>query len=167
MAIVLHTMAGTLAGSDSWFNSPNNTTKSSAHYGVGLRADQPISQYVSLEHSAHANGIQEASAIWPSVFGSDWANDETISVETEDTDAAHPSHNAPVSDVQYARVLALCQRVILPAAPTITHLATHRSISPGSRCHCPGNRWLGPGGTGGRFYELAAALRLKPLVGTC
>lgn len=160
-------MAGTLAGSDAWFNSPNNTSQSSAHYGVGLREAQPISQYVSLAHSAHANGIQEAGAVWPSVFGADWANDETVSVETEDTAPGTGLGGASVTDVQYRRVLALCARVILPANPDMTHLATHRSISPQSRCNCPGNRWLGPNGRGGPFFELAAALRLKPLVGAC
>lgn len=53
-ALVLHIMAGTLAGCDNWFNNPANT-QASAHYGFGRQGEQH--QYVAVAESAWANGI--------------------------------------------------------------------------------------------------------------
>lgn len=50
---VLHIMAGTLEGTDSWFASPNS--KVSAHFGIGKSGE--IHQYVDTLKSAWANGI--------------------------------------------------------------------------------------------------------------
>jgi N-acetyl-anhydromuramyl-L-alanine amidase AmpD len=154
-AIVLHTMSGTLAGSDSWFHS--NPLQVSAHFGVGL--DGEVHQYVSLADTSHANGILEPGERWSRHFGADWVNDETVGIETEDTDANHPAHNAPVSDAEYASVLAVCQ-LVLSLNPGIHTLATHASISPLSRVNCPGPRWI----ASGRFAALASALGLQTLL---
>lgn len=158
-------MAGSMAGSASWFNSPNNKSMSSAHFGNPLIGGV-VDQYVGMENSAHANGIQEPGNAWAPLFGRDWANDETIQVEN--ADVYDDGRAAPiVTNEQYATGLRLCAAVILPANPGITHLATHRSISPSSRCNCPGDRWLGKDGKSGPFFELAFELRLKTLVGEC
>lgn len=154
-AIVLHTMSGTLAGSDSWFHS--NPLQVSAHFGVGLTG--AVHQYVSLEDTSHANGILEAGERWSAHFGRDWVNDETVGIETEDTDAGHPNHNALVTAAQYASTLAVC-RLILASNPSIHTLATHASISPQSRVNCPGPRWFASGG----FASLANELGLKVLL---
>jgi len=53
LAIVIHVMDGTLAGTDAWFNNP--TAQVSAHYGVGING--AIHQYVSEEDAAFHAGI--------------------------------------------------------------------------------------------------------------
>src|SRR5262245_14115279 len=55
VAIVLHTMAGTLASCDSWFN--NQSSQVSSHFGIGLGGEQQ--QYVHLQDGSWANGIIE------------------------------------------------------------------------------------------------------------
>ena len=52
-AIVIHIMAGTLVGTDSWFN--NVKSQVSAHYGIGKNGE--IHQYVKEEDSAWHAGI--------------------------------------------------------------------------------------------------------------
>jgi N-acetylmuramoyl-L-alanine amidase len=55
IAIVNHIMEGTLAGTDAWFNSAENTGGVSAHFGVGK--DGRIHQYVGLNDAARHAGI--------------------------------------------------------------------------------------------------------------
>lgn len=50
--IVLHVMAGSLAGTDSWFATP--TSQVSANYGIGFNGE--IHQYVKDEDTAWAQG---------------------------------------------------------------------------------------------------------------
>lgn len=50
--IVIHVMAGTLAGTDAWFQNPK--AKVSAHYGVSATA---IHQYVKEEDRAYHAGV--------------------------------------------------------------------------------------------------------------
>lgn len=146
-AIVIHTMGGSLRSTDEWFKS--NPVQVSAHYGIGL--DGRAHQYVSLDHSAHANGIQEPGAKWPLRFGADWANDETISVETEDLN----DPNQPVTDSQYASVLSVCRRAVaLNPGMVVT---SHHIISPQSRANCCGKRWI----ASGRLAKLASDLGLE------
>lgn len=52
-AVVNHISAGTMAGMDAWFTSPDNRV-SSAHFGVAR--DGRIHQYVAIERMAWANG---------------------------------------------------------------------------------------------------------------
>ena len=141
-------MAGSLAGADSWFANP--ASQVSAHFGVGV--DGTVHQYVRLATSAWANGIKEPGHRWP------WdgnPNSVTVSIETED----FGNGLQPVTDSQYAAVLGVC-RMVLAEYPGITHIATHASISPQSRPHCPGNRWI----ASGRFHQLAETLGLTALV---
>lgn len=56
--IVIHIMAGTLAGTDSWFASP--ASQVSAHYGIGVNGE--IHQYVQEKDKAwHAGRILNPS----------------------------------------------------------------------------------------------------------
>jgi len=146
VAIVLHTMAGTLAGTDSWF--AQSASQVSAHFGVGL--DGTIHQYVAWDCRAWANGIIETGNQWEPLFGSENPNNRTVSIETEDLG----SGATPVTDAQYASVLAI-GRLALARFPSITHLVGHNVISPASRPNCPGARW-----TASRFAILEWELDL-------
>src|SRR5262249_52156602 len=78
VAVVVHTMAGTLSGCDSWFANP--ASQVSSHFGIGLDGVQH--QYVSLSNSSWANGILEDGNSWPGTPAS--ANYQTVAIETED-----------------------------------------------------------------------------------
>lgn len=142
-------MGGSLAGTDSWFN--NLASEVSAHYGVGL--DGAIHQYVAVQDTAWANGILEPSNRWPSAYPGN-PNRWSVSIETEDKGRG----DMPVSAEQYAAVLAL-GRQLVHDHPSIRVLAAHRVISPRTRPHCPGARWI----EAGHFARLAAALGLQAL----
>jgi N-acetylmuramoyl-L-alanine amidase len=59
LGIVIHVMAGTLAGTDSWFSNP--TAKVSAHYGIGVKGE--LHQYVSENDTAfHAGTVVNPTA---------------------------------------------------------------------------------------------------------
>lgn len=53
LGICIHTMVGTLAGTDAYFRNP--TTQASSHYGVDLTADT-VYQWVEEKHQAWAQG---------------------------------------------------------------------------------------------------------------
>lgn len=151
IAIVIHTEAGSEAGTAAYF--VQNSSQVSAHFGVGL--DGRDDEFVQLNDCAWANGIREPGNAWdahglPNVN----PNYLTVSIETEDQ-----GNNAePVTDAQYATVLANC-RLAMVAYPSIVWLLGHRDISPQSRAHCPGTRWISTG----RFAELASELGLNTL----
>jgi len=149
VAIVVHTMAGTLAGCDSWFQNP--ASQVSAHYGIGLSGEQH--QYVALQDGAWANGILEPGNEWVSIVGNAQnPNYQTVSIETED----NGSSATAVTDEQYAGTLAV-SRLALGAYPSIRYLMGHDVISPSSRSQCCGNRWW----DSGRFSQLAQDLGLE------
>jgi len=50
--VVIHVMAGSLAGTDSWFANPKSQV--STHYGIGLQGQ--VHQYVLEENTAWGNG---------------------------------------------------------------------------------------------------------------
>lgn len=146
IAIVIHTMGGNLAGSDSWFTTFAADSQTSAHYGVGLNGE--IHQYVNLSQSAWANGVLEHGNKWPLNINPNLA---TISIETED----HGNPHEPVTSEQLNAV-AYCCKVAIEKYSTIGTLMTHRAISPSSRVNCPGTRW-----TSGPIQQLAALLDLE------
>lgn len=151
IAIVLHTMGGSLAGTDSWFANPSSSV--SAHFGVGLKGD--VHQYVDLANMAWANGILETMNCWPGP-GSVNPNLLSVSIETEDLGVAAQA----VTPAQYAAVLG-CARLALAAYPTIVWLLGHNDISPVTRSNCPGGRWR----ANGKFDQLARELGLKAVGG--
>lgn len=137
-------MGGYLAGTDSWFTTPDSQV--SAHYGVGLNGE--IHQYVAETMAAWANGILEAGNRWPF---SQYINPNyrTISIETED----NGSGLTPVTVAQFEAVFSLCKGI--SDRWPITHLIAHDAISPHSRVNCPGPRW-----TADRMGVIAKALTL-------
>lgn len=146
-ALVVHTMAGTLAGCDSWFQNP--AAQVSSHYGVGLQGQ--AHQYVHLRDTAWANGILEPGNTWP---GQPYnVNAQTVSIETED----NGSGSTPVTEEMYQSTLALA-RLALQTYPGIGWLLGHHCISPQSRTNCPGARWR----DSGQFDRLARDLHLSP-----
>lgn len=148
VAIVVHTMAGTLSSCDSWFNNPSSQV--SAHFGIGLRGEQH--QYVHLQDGSWANGILEPGNRWvPLVGNSQNPNYQTVSIETED----NGSGATEVTDEQYAGVLAVA-RLAQQSYPNIRYLMGHNCISPQSRSACCGNRWWDSA-----FQELADDLGLE------
>src|SRR5215471_7833144 len=118
VAIVVHTMAGTLASCDAWFQNP--ASQVSSHYGIGLQGQQH--QCVKL------------------VGNSANPNYQTVTIETED----NGSGATPVTDQQYAGTLAVA-RLAMQTYPGIQYLMSHRTISPSSRSQCCGNRWWDSG----------------------
>lgn len=131
IAIVIHTMSGTLAGCDSWFKNP--ASEVSAHYGVGLNGE--IHQYVAAYDTAWANGNLEFGNVWVGTPGVN-PNKQTISIETEDLG----DNDMEVTDALEGSVQKLAMWLV-SQYPTIKYLVTHRSISPKSRPNCPGHRW--------------------------
>lgn len=147
IALVIHTMGGSLAGTDSWFN--NVASQVSAHYGVGLNGD--IHQYVRLEDGAWANGVLEPGNTWMGPPGVN-PNLLTVGVETEDLGKG----DQPVTEEEYASTLQAA-RVALATYPSIRYLITHTVISPQTRPNCCGARWV----ASGQFQRLADALGLE------
>jgi N-acetyl-anhydromuramyl-L-alanine amidase AmpD len=149
VAIVLHRMAGTLAGCDVWFAQP--ASQVSAHFGIGLNGEQH--QYVALADSAWANGILEPGNTWPGPSGN--PNFQTISIETED----NGSGATPVTAEQFEATLEVAN-LAKQTFPSIRWLLRHTDISPQSRPDCCGKRWV----DSGRFRELAQRLDLETTI---
>jgi len=149
VALVIHTMAGTLSSCDNWFKNP--ASQVSSHYGIGLKGEQH--QYVNLWDGSWANGILEPGNKWVGIIGNSAnPNYQTVTVETED----NGSGSTPVTDEQYNSTLAVCQ-LAMQSYPNIGYLMGHNVISPSSRSQCCGNRWW----DSGRFQALADALGLE------
>lgn len=151
VAIVVHTMAGSLVGCDSWFANPQSQV--SSHYGVGLGGE--LHQYVELQDGAWANGVLEPGATWTEIVNSANPNYQTVSIETEDL--GNPKQE--VTEEQFEATAAAC-RLALEMYPGIKYLMTHTVISPQSRPNCCGARWV----DSGRFDELADLFDLEPIV---
>jgi len=140
IAVVLHTMAGTIDSCDSWFSTPRSQV--STHYGVGL--DGAIHAYVRTSDTAWGNGILEAGNSWPGRAG---INPNRLSVSIETEDWGDPAQE--VTDDEYAAVRTLV-RTVHARHPSIAYLVGHDEIAPQSRAHCPGDRWR----ASGRFQQL-------------
>jgi LysM repeat protein len=147
IALVIHTMGGTLPGAMGEF--ANSFSGASAHFGIGLNGR--IQQYVDLSDRAWANGVLESGNVWPGPAGIS-PNDLTISIETEDL--GDPEQ--PVTEAQYEATLKI-SRLIVSRYPSIRYLLTHRAISPQTRPDDPGPRWVARG----QLTALANALGLK------
>jgi LysM repeat protein len=147
IALVIHTMGGSMIGAQGQFASISSGT--SAHFGIGL--DGRVQQYVQLSDRAWANGWLEDGHSWP---GPVWVNpnDLTVSIETED----FGSPDQAVTDAQF-QATARIGRLVLSQYPSIRYLMTHRAISPQSRAEDPGPRWLAKG----KMEALANTLGLK------
>jgi N-acetylmuramoyl-L-alanine amidase len=137
-------MSGTLRGTDSWFRNP--ASQVSAHFGIGMGGE--VHQYVDLGNVAWSNGVLEVGNRWAALLRIGGTsnlvginpNALTISIETED----FGSPRAAVSLAQLRAVLAVSQAILM-RFPSINVLTGHDVISPGSRAHCPGDRWRSDG----------------------
>lgn len=150
IALVIHTMAGTLAGSDAWLTNPESAV--SAHFGIGLGGQ--VHRYVHPTDTAWSNGLLEPGNRWPGPSGIN-PNRLTLSIETEDRGNPHQ----PVTEAQYAATLGI-GRYLKSLYPSLRYLLRHADITPRSRAGCPGARWT----ESGRFAQLAGALGLETLV---
>jgi N-acetyl-anhydromuramyl-L-alanine amidase AmpD len=157
IAFVLHTEAGGESGTVAEFLS--SAAQFSAHYVA--RLDGSLDCYVDPFDRSWCNGILEPGNRWAlladecGVDSSLNPNHVTVSCETED----NGDPTLPVSDAQYDAVLYAAWEAKLRYPKSLRYLARHADISPQSRTHCPGDRWL----ASGRFQMLADALGLRTL----
>jgi N-acetylmuramoyl-L-alanine amidase len=128
MAIVLHLMDGTLAGTDAWFANPD--AKVSAHYGIGK--DGKIHQYVKEEDTAfHAGRV--ADSIWlPAMLGVN-PNVFTIGVEHEGRPEDKVSDAMVTASAQL--VAEICKRWGIPIDRS--RIVGHREIYAAKSCPGP------------------------------
>ena len=140
--IVVHTMAGTLAGCDSWFANP--AAEAGTHFGVGRNGE--VHQYFDLTQGPFAHGRIEPgfTARLVAENGTDVnPNWYLIGIEHDDLGSAAPPTEAQLE--ASARLAAVLFREhILPhagvtgAAIDHDHILRHAHISPQSRPFCPG-----------------------------
>lgn len=149
IAIVVHTMGGSLGSTDNWFNDPTNND-ASAHFGVGLNGE--VHGYVKTTDRAWANGVVEDGNTWFGPHGVN-PNNVTVSIETEDLN----DPNQAVSDAQWDSVVSVAQTIKEQYPDSIKYVTSHSVISPSSRAHCCGTRWIGSG----RLAALADKLGLE------
>lgn len=133
VAVVLHTMAGCMAGTRDWYKNP--AAKASAHYGIGF--DGAIDQYVSEDDSAYACGAINRPT-WPLIglMGGVNPNRWTINVELE----GYPGD--PITSAQMISLLWLvrdiCGRHPIPMDGD--RIVGHYRIDSVNRPECPGPR---------------------------
>jgi N-acetyl-anhydromuramyl-L-alanine amidase AmpD len=129
IAIVDHIMAGTLIGTDAWFN--NRNSRVSAHFGVGKNGE--IHQYVDIKNTAwHAGNVRNPD--WSLLIPNVNPNLYTIGIEHEG------QTGDIITEVQYQSTLTLHrwlieQLGIISGSETI--IAHHR-IDSVNKARCPG-----------------------------
>ncbi len=106
--VVIHIMAGSLAGTVAWFKNP--ASQVSSHYGVGLNGE--VVQFVKEEDTAWANGRvnNPTSKIVKEKGGN--PNNYSISIEHEGYDLS----KAPQSQIDASKELIkdICERNGIP-----------------------------------------------------
>lgn len=126
--VVIHIMAGSLAGTDSWFASPKSGV--SSNYGVGLNGE--IHQYVADENMAWANGIINnptfkllKAGVNPNLY--------TLSIENEGQDLG----KAPEAQLNALAglVASLMTRWNIPCDRD--HLIGHYQVDGVKKINCP------------------------------
>lgn len=130
IAIVDHIMAGTLAGTDSWFANP--ASQVSSHFGVGKNGE--THQYVDLKNAAWANGVV-ARPNWPLLIPGVNPNYYTVSIE-------HEGYSGDVMpEAQYQASLALHRWLIelLGLGVTRDTIIGHYRIDSVNKASCPGS----------------------------
>ena len=131
LAIVIHIMDGTLAGTDAWFNDPNSHV--SSNYGVGKSGE--IHQYVNETDSAAAQGVVDRAkakvvldnpGINPNLF--------CISIEHEGFSGQALTNKQKQSSV--ALIADIAKRNNIPLDKD--HVIPHHSIRFSKPCPGPG-----------------------------
>lgn len=129
IAIVDHIMAGTLTGTDSWFN--NRVSGASAHFGVGKKGQ--IHQYVSLDNAAwHAGHVRKPS--WNLLIPDANPNYYTIGIEHE----GQPGDI--MTEEQFQATLSLHKWLIKEYGLAVTNdtIIGHYRIDSVQKANCPG-----------------------------
>ena len=135
----------------------SSASELSCHYAVGL--DGSIDAFIDPGDRAWSNGILEPGNTWRLVAqacGIDPAmnpNHVTVTCDTRDDGLLERE----VPEAQFAGVLFAAREAQARYPGSIRYLLRHADISPQSRAHCPGERWV----ASGRFCQLAHALQLR------
>ena len=157
IAFVLHTEAGGESGTVAEFL--NSASQFSSHYSA--RLDGSLDCYVDTRDRAWCNGVLEPGNRWAALAECCHVdpvlnpNHVTVSCETEDDG----DPDQPVTEAQYNAVLYAAWEAKRRFPETLRYLVRHADISPQSRTHCPGDRWL----ASGYFHKLAESLGLETL----
>jgi N-acetyl-anhydromuramyl-L-alanine amidase AmpD len=130
IGVVLHIAEGTLAGCDSWFNSPGNEG-SSTHYCIGKSGE--IHQYVEETDAAWGNG-QVKKPTWPLLIDGVNPNLYTISIEHEGHTGEPWTEDMFQADLWLVSQIA--QRWNIPYDKD--HIIGHYRIDGVNRLNCPG-----------------------------
>jgi len=157
-AIVIHIMAGTLVGTDSWFNTPSSQV--SAHYGIGKNGE--VHQYVKdADRAWHAGRVQNPTAKLVIARPGVNPNNYTIGIEHEGgpTDAWTPE----MKQASAALIRELCATHGIPVDRE--HIFGHYEVFSG-KPDCPAKNkgiidelvTLAKGSTGGGNASLPPAV---------
>jgi N-acetyl-anhydromuramyl-L-alanine amidase AmpD len=159
IAFVLHTATGGRSGTVCEFL--NSSAEFSTHYAASL--DGALDCFIDADDRAWSNGILEPGNQWSAIA---WAcgvdpslnpNHVTVTCETEDDGDTE----RPITEAQYNAVLFAAREARERFPDSLRYLARHADISPQSRNHCPGDRWV----ASGRFQALAQDAGLTILTG--
>jgi N-acetylmuramoyl-L-alanine amidase len=145
IAIVIHLMDGTLAGTDSWFRNPR--AQASTHYGVGN--DGTVYQWVEESDTAWGNGRVQ-SPTWKLIESGVNPNLTTISIEHEGVSGHVWTPAQYAADVELVKAIAARHGIPLDA----DHIIVHSEIFAG-KPNCAGK--------GFDKAKLLAMLKPKPV----
>ncbi|PKM85922.1 MAG: hypothetical protein CVU87_13855 [Firmicutes bacterium HGW-Firmicutes-12] len=133
IAIVNHIMAGTLEGTDAWFNDEKSGGVS-AHFGIGK--DGTIHQYVSLGDVArHAGIVREPN--WPLLIADVNPNWYTIGIEHE----GYPDEQMPEAQFQSTLALQSWLVEIFNLEVNQNTIISHSRIDSVVKGNCPGSNF--------------------------
>ena len=143
--LIIHGMAGTLPGTDAWFQNPKSQV--STHFGVGTAptgADE-IHQYVSVNDSPYGAG---GTPIHDGMSETNW---DSLQIEIQNQDA---QGNAHVTDNYYvltSQLINELSHVIFNRRPDRSWIRKHSEVNP-AKPECPANIDID------RLVEMAQAL---------
>ena len=129
IALVLHTMVGTLEGTYSWFKNPQSGV--SAHYGIGL--DGRVWRFVKDEDTAYHAGtkygttselVKEKGALNPNAY--------TIGIEHEDNGQPDQERTEAQYEASSVLVHQLCKTWDIPI--DAKHIIRHHEIRANKTC---------------------------------
>lgn len=127
IAIVIHVMDGTLAGTDEWFK--NKEAKVSAHYGVGKSGQ--IHQYVDEKNIAfHAGRV--LGTTWGTAMANLNANPNTYTIGIEHEGKASDEWPDEMYRASAELIADICKRHSLPIDRD--HICGHREIYVAKTC---------------------------------
>lgn len=126
--IVLHIMAGSLSGTDSWFSNP--VSQVSSHFGVGFNGE--VHQYVKGEDTAWGNGIVNLPnyklykpGVNPNLY--------TVSIEHEGYDLTAAPENQLKATVELIQFLSKTYNIPIDR----DHIIGHYQIDLTRKPNCP------------------------------